>query len=105
MDQNLMKTRRLELDKFFQDLCPHVYYQPPESVKMQYPAIRYRRTAIDVQAADNLPYITDVAYEVTVIDKDPDSSIVFELSKLPKCRMVRHYTADNLNHDTFIIYS
>lgn len=104
MDQNLMKTRRLELDKFFQDLCPHVYFQPPESLKMQYPAIRYRRTTIEPQAADNLPYVIDVGYEVTVIDKDPDSAIVFELSKLPRCRMVRHYTADNLNHDTFIIY-
>lgn len=104
MDQNLMKTKRIKLDERFKELCPNVYYQPPDGLKMKYPAIRYKRSSIGKQAADNLPYIVDAGYEVTVIDRDPDSPIVDAISKMPRCRHARHYTAENLNHDTFIIY-
>ena len=44
------------------------------------------------------------AYEITVIDENPDSEIVKRISMLPKCRFNRHYVSDNLNHDTFTIY-
>lgn len=105
MDQNLMKKKRLALEDKFLEICPNVYYQPPEGYKMTYPAIRYRRSAIENSSADNIPYILDTAYEVTVIDRDPDSIIVDKISKLPKCRHSSHYTASNLNHDRFIIYA
>lgn len=98
--------RRLELDNTFKSIqpTPHVYFQPPESVKMVYPAIRYERTDLDITHADNIPYKVDTAYQVTVIDKNPDSDIVKAVSLISGCRYVRHYTADNLNHDVFIIY-
>lgn len=104
MDQNLTKQRRLELDAILKSICPNVYYEPPSSVKMKYPAIRYRRSGIDTAHADNLPYLSDTAYDLTVIDRDPDSSIVFAVSKLPLCRHNRHYYAENLSHDVFLIY-
>lgn len=96
--------RRLELDKIFRFHTPNVYYQPPESVKMVYPAIRYERTDINIAHADNAPYKVDTAYQVTVIDKDPDSPIVKAVSLISGCRFNRHYTANNLNHDVFVIY-
>ena len=42
-----MKTR-LELQNKLEELLGfrHVYYQPPESVKMEYPAIRYSKSMI-----------------------------------------------------------
>ena len=52
----------------------------------------------------NNVYSQKKSYEVTVIDKNPDSMIVDRVSKLPYCSHNRHYTADNLNHDVFIIY-
>ena len=70
----------------------NVYYQPPESIKMQYPAIVYSRERIDNRHANN------------DIDKNPDSEIVEKVSRLPFCRFDRHYVADNLNHDVFTIY-
>ena len=82
----------------------NVYYQPPESVKMDYPAIVYRRSDIDNDFADDLVYKQSHFYELIVIDKNPDSEIVEAISKLPTCRYDRHYTADNLNHDVFTIY-
>ncbi len=101
-----MGQKRLNLDAMLRELFPdaHIYYQPPPSVLMEYPAIRYRRTAIDVDYADNVPYFLHYGYELTVIDRNPDSAIVDGIAKLPKCRHNRHYTADNLNHDVFIIY-
>lgn len=102
---NLTKQNRLKLQEFFAHLPGvHVYYQPPESVRMVYPAIRYERQRVSIRSADNVPYIKDTAYTVTVIDKDPDSAIVDALTNLPKCHHDRHYTADNLNHDVFTIY-
>lgn len=82
----------------------NVYFQPPESIKMIYPAIVYSRNDIENTHADNLVYKQDFSYEVTVIDKKPDSEIVKKVSQLPRCRFNRHYTADNLNHDVFILY-
>ena len=45
---------RLELQSKLEELigCKHVYYQPPKSVKMEYPAIRYSKKSIAVDHAD-----------------------------------------------------
>lgn len=82
----------------------HVYYQPPSSIKMKYPAIVYSRNDIENNHANNAVYNQQHSYEITVIDKNPDSEIVDKISKLPLCRFNRHYIADNLNHDVFTIY-
>lgn len=96
---------RLELHEI---LCEalgsrNVYFQPPESIKMKYPAIVYSRSDILNDFADDIQYMTSKEYLITVIDKDPDSEIPDKISKLPLCRYDRHYIADNLNHDVFTI--
>ena len=97
---------RLELQSKLEELLgsKNVYYQPPASVQMKYPAIVYSRNRIDNRHADDSVYKQAISYTVTVIDKKPDSNVVFEISKLPKCRFDRHYISDNLNHDTFTLY-
>ena len=99
-------NRRLELQDKFEELLGsrQVYYQPPESVKLSYPCIIYKRSSIMNNNANNQVYRQDTAYEVTVIDKRPDSEIVYKLSRFPKTYHNRHYTYDNLNHDIFTIY-
>ena len=82
-----------------------VYYQPPESVRMKYPAIVYERSKIDNRHANNEVYKQDFGYTVTVIDKNPDSPIVYAISKWINARHDRHFVNDNLNHDVFTIYS
>ena len=82
----------------------NVFYQPPESLKMNYPAIVYARKTIDNSYANNSVYKQNYAYEITVIDKNPDSEIVNKVSKLPTCRFDRHFKSDNLNHDVFTLY-
>lgn len=100
-----MRTR-LELDQQLREALGsnNVYFQPPESTIMQYPAIVYSRYNIDQQHADNYAYIQSPAYQAIVIDPDPDSKIWERVSELPMCSYDRHYQADNLNHDVFTIY-
>lgn len=82
----------------------NVYFQPPASVSMRYPAIVYSRKSIDNIFSGNRVYKQDVAYEITVLDRNPDSDIVMRVSRLPKCSFDRHYAADNLYHDVFTLY-
>lgn len=71
---------------------------------MQYPAIVYSRDDIENNHANNGVYVQSTAYNIIVIDPDPDSEVVQKVSKLPMCMFDRHYAADNLNHDSFTIY-
>lgn len=96
---------RLELQSLLENIIEsrNVYYQPPESVKIKYPAIVYSREDIDNVFADDLVYTQNHVYQLTVIDPNPDSEIVNKVSKLPMCRFNRHFKSDNLNHDVFIL--
>lgn len=97
---------RLELQTLFEDLLGsrNVYYQPPASVFMSYPAIVYSRNDIENDFADDSVYNQRIAYQVTVIDENPDSEYVKKVSMLPKCSYDRHFVSDNLNHDVFTLY-
>ena len=96
---------RLELQNLLESILGsrNVYYQPPESIKIKYPAIIYSRNNIDNNFADDIVYMQNHTYQIIVIDANPDSEIVNKISKLPMCRYNRHYTSDNLNHDVFIL--
>lgn len=82
---------------------PHVYFQPPENIKMEYPAIIYNRYNIKNYNANNKVDFQEIVYQVIVIDKNPDSVIVDGVSKLPTARFNRHYISNGLNHDVFMV--
>lgn len=82
----------------------NVYFQPPESIKLEYDCIIYSRKNINNVFADNSVYRQHDSYEVIIIYEDPDSEIPRKLSLLPMCSFDRHYTSDNLNHDVFTLY-
>jgi len=71
---------------------------------MSYPAIVYNRNYASNHFADNLPYKNVVRWQVTVIDRDPDSLIPGKVASLPMTTYVRHFTLDNLNHDIYYVY-
>lgn len=81
----------------------NVYFQPPASIKMKYPAIVYARKTVAVRRANDTIYSQLPEYELTLIDPDPDSEFIDKLLQLPYCRFDRHFTSDNLNHDVFSI--
>ena len=83
----------------------NVYFQPPESVKMEYPAIRYSASDPDQKSANNRNYSKTNKYEGVVIDHDPDSDISDKiLAHFPMCRLGRPYPANGLNHFPFTLY-
>ena len=82
----------------------HVYFQPPESVKMKYPAIRYSLSDISNTRADDSVFIQRLAYELVLIDEKPNSKYLGPISSLPYCRFDRSYVSDNFNHFVFTIY-
>lgn len=101
-----MEETRLKLQKMLEDLLGsrNVYFQPPESVKIKYPCIVYSRDYLSTKHADNIPYNNKCRYQMTLIDKNPDSKYLDKLNSLPMCSFERHFTADNLNHDVYNIY-
>lgn len=82
----------------------NVYFQPPATVQMNYPAIVYERGRMDIKHADNSPYAHKKRYQVTIIASDPDNPFVDLVAKLPLCTHDTFFTADNLNHDVFTLY-
>ena len=98
---------RLELQDEFETLLgsDHVYFQPPASVRIQYPCIIYSLTNINDRRADNMAYNLNNAYEVTYIDKNPDNNMKTQMIQhFQRCRFNRFYTYENLNHYVFILY-
>lgn len=98
---------RLELHE---ELCAalesrNVYFQTPESVKMQYDAIRYALGGKDLKRANNGIYKSTNRYEGVVITRDPDTTIPDKLlAHFEMCSFGRPYTADNLHHYPFTLY-
>ena len=81
----------------------HTYFNPLPSVKMRYPAIKYSLNNVSLIFANNNTYRNLQSYEVTLIDRNPDSEYVAKILQIPYCKFNRFYVADNLNHWTFTI--
>ena len=100
---------RMRLHQKLLDLMPtchkNVYFQPPESIQMKYPCLIYKRSSADTDYANDMPYMSRIAYEVTIVDSDPDSNLVdILMTAFPLSRFNRHYVSSNLNHDVIVLY-
>ena len=83
----------------------NVYFQPPESVKMSYDAIRYGNAGMDIKRANNTFYIGTNRYDGVVISRDPDTDIPRKLlMHFQLCSLGSPYIADNLYHYPFTLY-
>jgi len=99
-------SRRIELHTILCDILGsnQVFFQPPSSIRMSYPAIVYSRSDKDEKYANDALYLGKTKYRVTVIEKNPDSDIPDRISKLPLTSFVNFFVADDLNHDVFSVY-
>lgn len=84
----------------------YVYFQPPSTVRMQYPCIVYSIGEVNFSTrfANGLLYGLRKSYKVTLIDPNPDTVISDHLLRLPYCRFERYFAADNLNHYVYTLY-
>lgn len=102
-----MSNKRLELHEKLCNILGsnHVYFQPPESIRLVYPCIVYSKSDVRTRYADNRMYNDSDLYDITVIDKDPDSIIYKDILKsFQMCSFNRFFTSDNLNHNVLNLY-
>lgn len=98
---------REELNEKFCELLGtrNVYFQPPASVRMKYPCIRYAKKGNVANHANNKVYKATNRYDGVYIDYDPDSDIPDKLlERFEMISLGQGYQADNLNHFPFTIY-
>ncbi len=98
--------QRLELHALLKQILAsdNVYHQPPATLQMSYPCIVYQVDGAESEFAGNKPYMVTKRYQITVIDRDPDSQIRDRLVWLDTAIFNRHFTANNLHHDVFTLY-
>jgi hypothetical protein len=96
--------QRLQLQTLLELITPNVYFQPPPNISLEYPCIIYSRDGGQSEYAENAPYLHMKRYMVTVIDRNPDSSLPDKVEELPFCRFDRFYATENLNHHVFNLY-
>ena len=95
---------RLKLHEHFLTLCPNVYFQKPSDMNMKYPAIVYSRSEMEKVRANNKTYILNHVYDITVIDRNPDSPIAEEILKMDYSEYDRQFCVNGLNHITITLY-
>lgn len=84
---------------------PNVYFQPPENVKLKYPCILYEIDNIDRLTADNEVYRINTRFQITYIDKEPNSMILELFNREIHFTSSRYYVADNLHHYIYLGYA
>ena len=84
---------------------PHAYFQPPETIKLQYPCIVYKLSNNNAHHADDKVYMSRKVYDLTYITKDPDDDFIDTMiENFNYVRFDRSFTADNLNHYAFKLF-
>lgn len=100
-----MGKPRSELSSVLHEICPNVYFQPPNTLKLSYPCIIYKLEKIHTWFADNGVYGYYDMYSMTYITRDPDDSAIHSLIMLPLCSFNRAYSSENLHHYAYEIYN
>ena len=97
---------RLELHETLCDILGsrNVYFQPPTNVSMRYPAIVYNLSDIENKHADDGVYSFTNQYQITLIDRNPETDVVYKINQLQTANFIRSYSSDNLNHWVFEIF-
>lgn len=101
-----MGTRRLELHEKLCEILGsrNVYFQPPESLKIRYPAIIYNLDGMRNDTANGNKYRTCKKYSVILVVDDPDTILIDDINQNTMCSFIRSYVSDSLYHYVFELY-
>jgi len=97
-----MARSRLDLQALLEGITGNVYFQPPNV--LQYPCIKYERDGSRKEYAGNKPYQHAKRYSVTVIDRNPDSTLPDLVEELEFCALDRAFQESGLNHWVFTLF-
>ena len=100
-----MRTYR-DLLHLLQKAVDHnrVYFQPPENLKIGYPAVVFHLSKIKLDHADDVPYKGAREYSITLITKEPEPEVLDEIIKIPYTTLDTTYISDGMNHFVFTTY-
>ena len=101
-----MASDRLKLHEILTKIpgVNKVYFQPPDTIVMVYPAIVYSLATIDPVYANDKKYHNKTKYSITVIDKNPDTEIHHKILELRYSAFNKHFVSANLNHYVCSLY-
>lgn len=100
-------NRRIQLDDLLRDLIGpnvHLYFQPPEDLKLEYDCVVYTLVNKHATHADNKTYRKLDQYSITVITENPDSTLPDKFFNVPMCRFDRTFKSGNMNHFVFTLF-
>jgi hypothetical protein len=95
---------RLELQSLLEGMTEHVYFQPPANIQIEYPCIIYTRDGTSSDHANNELYRHAKRYQVTVVDRDPDTELADKVESLRFVSFERAFAAGDLNHYVFTLF-
>lgn len=83
----------------------NVYFNPPESLRLQYDCIKYSMTGMHSKRADDFAYGNTKQYTLVVMSKSPSCDIPEKiLEHFPMARFDRQYAYDELYHTIILLY-
>lgn len=100
-------ANRLQLQKDLVNLLgsKNVYYDPPETIKLQYPCFIYQSDIPYDVKANNRSYMYVKRYSITYVDTNPDNDMTVRLlTTFGHISAGNPYTSDGLHHYPFDIY-
>lgn len=103
---NESPLNRMDLHNQFKQILGNnnVYFQPPESLKLQYPCIVYSIANYNEIHANNDTYLLYPSYTATLIHNNPDNDVVERLILSRLGKFDRYYSKDNLHHYVFTFF-
>ena len=101
---DLTELLRAQFPDHVQDPEKRVLFQPPATVKLEYPCIIYKLSDMPTNWSNNLPYHWERCYEMTYITRDAQDPMVEKLIALRETKFERYFSADNLHHFVYKIY-
>lgn len=102
-----MSRPRSELKAMFKEILgnTNVYFQPPESLKINYDCIIYKDVTPFTRRANNKVYILQHKYQVTYITSNPNSTIRDKmLTTFEMIDRVNDFVSDGLYHYVYELY-
>lgn len=98
-------TKREELNEILVGFLGtrSVYFQPDENINMSYPAIVYELDDQNAMFANNTPYRRQDAYQITLIDRNPDVPVRTKIETM-NVDFVRAFRSEGLNHLIYSLY-
>jgi hypothetical protein len=99
-----MEVNRLELRDVLSSIMedsgeePHLYFQPPETIKLEYPCMVYHLKTLTSRKANDKPYHKIIGFDITYITRSPASSVPSRMLSEQYMNFDRYYTSENLHH-------